>query len=102
MWRASGARWHKSAMLIEKYHAIFDPLGAEAVEREEARWHPDRETLLLAAAGAAKVLGEQHSATKAIAKAARTMDWVDRWHARLAMKTLRRDQREAIAAAAED
>ena len=28
-----------------------------AAECEEARWHPERETLLLAAAGAAKVLG---------------------------------------------
>ncbi len=35
------------------------------------------------------------------ARAARTMDRVDLWHARLALKTLRRDQREAIAAAAE-
>ncbi len=30
------------------------------------------------------------------------MDRVDLWHARLAMKTLRRDQRAAIAAAAEE
>ena len=58
-----------------------------------------RETLLLAAAGAATVLGEQHSATRAFAKAAATMDRVDLWRARLAMKTLRRDQRAAIAAA---
>ncbi len=40
-----------------------------------------------------------HSAAKALAKAAITMATVDLWHARLAVKTLRRDQREAIAAA---
>ena len=97
----SGHRWHKAAMLIEKYLAILNPLGAEAAERETERLHPERETLLLAAAGAAKVLGPDHSATRAFAKAARTMDRVGLWHARLAMKTLRRDQREAIAEAAE-
>jgi type IV secretory pathway TrbL component len=89
-------------MLIEKYLAVLDPLGAEASEREEARWNPERETIILAAAGAAKVLGEQHSVTKAFAKAAQTMGRVAIWHARQAMKTLREDQREAIAAVAED
>ncbi len=49
-------------------------------EREEARWHPERETLLLAAAGAAKVLGARHSTTRAFAKASITMDRVDLWH----------------------
>ena len=43
------------------------------------------------------------SATRAFARAAAaTMDRVDLWHARLAMKTLRRDQRRAIAQAAEE
>ena len=36
-----------------------------------------------------------------LAKAATTMDKADLWRARLAVKTLRRDQREAIAEAAE-
>lgn len=54
-----------------------------------------------ATGGAAKVLGPKHSATKALAKAALPMAKVDLWHARLAVKTLRRDQREAIAAAGE-
>ena len=85
-------------MLIDKYLAILDPNGAQAAEREEARRNPDRETVILAAAGAARVLGEQHSATRAFAKAARTMDRVDLWHARQAMKTPRRDQRAATAA----
>ena len=89
-------------MLIEKYLAILDPLGAEAAERETERLHPERETLLLAAAGAAKVLGEQHSATRAFAKAAQTMDRVDLWRARAAMKTLSKERRAAIAAAGED
>ncbi len=56
----------------------------------------------LAAAGAAQVLGPDYSVTKALAKASSTMAKVDLWQARLAVKTLRRDQREAIAEAAED
>jgi hypothetical protein len=39
--------------------------------------------------------------TAYFAKAARTMDGVDLWHARPAMKTLSKERREAIAAAAE-
>ena len=80
------------------------PTAAEAAAdraREFEREHPERETLLLAAAGAAKVLGARHSATRAFAKASITMDRVDLWHARLALRTLRLDQREAIAAAVE-
>ena len=55
----------------------------------------------LATAGATKVLGPDHSVTRALARAAASMAKVDLWHARLAIKTLRRDQREAIAEAAE-
>ncbi len=98
----SGRRWHKAAMLLHKYYAILNPLGAQEAERETERVHPEKETLLLAAAGAAKVLGAEHSATRAFAKAAATMDKVAIWHARAAMKNLRRDQCEAIAAAAEE
>ncbi len=47
------------------------------------------------------MLGPDHTATKAFAKAAATMDRVDLWHARQAMKSLRRDQRQAIAEAAD-
>ncbi len=81
----------------------FLPLPSPAAEREhdEARRHPERETLELAAAGAVKVLGPDHGATKALARASLTMAKVDLWHARLAVKTLRRDQREAITEAAE-
>ncbi len=53
-------------------------------------------------AGAAQVLGPEHGATRALAKASITMAKVDLWHARLALKTLRKDQREAIAAVGED
>ncbi len=60
-----------------------------------------RGTLELAAAGAAKVLGPINSATQALARASITMTAADLWHARLALKTLRRDQREAIADAVE-
>ena len=77
----------------------FAPLPDPAAdrEREQARRNPERETLELAAAGAVKVLGPDHSVTKALARASITMDRVDLWHAHLAVKTLRRDQREAIA-----
>ncbi len=75
------------------------PILGAAADRahEHDRRHPDQETLELAAAGAAKVLGVDHSATKALAKDSTTMAKVDLWHARLAVKTLRRNQREAIA-----
>ncbi len=62
---------------------------------------PEREALELAAAGAAQVLGHDHGVTKALAKASITMDKADMWWARLAVKTLRKDQREAIAGVAE-
>ncbi len=71
-------------------------------EREQDRRHPQRETLELAAAIAARTLGPDHSVTKALARAAQTMEKVDFWKARLAIRTLRRDQREAIAEAGED
>ncbi len=74
-----------------------DPDALTDRELEAARWHPERETLELAAAGAATVLGASHSATRAFARAAATMAKVDLWHARLALRTLRKDQREAIA-----
>ena len=74
----------------------FPNMPDPAVDRERGA-RPERETLLLAAAGAAKVLGLEHGVTKALAKAAITMDKADLWQARLAVKTLRRDQREAIA-----
>ena len=70
-------------------------------ERHEARWQPEREILELAAASAAKVLGPDHGVPKALAKAAITMAKADLWNARLAIKNLRPELREAIAAAAE-
>ncbi len=82
------------------FSTMPDP-GAER-DRAHDRRHPERDTLLLAAAGAAQVLGHDHSVTKALAKASITMDKADLWHARLAVKNLRRDQREAIAEVAED
>ncbi len=47
------------------------------------------------------MLGPDHGATKALAKAATTMDKADLWRARLVVETLRRDQHEAIAEAGE-
>ncbi len=81
------------------FPAMPDP--AVERERDEARRHPERETLELAAAGAVQVLGVDHGVTKALAKASITMAPADLWQARLAVKTLRRDQREAIAEAGE-
>ncbi len=69
--------------------------------RTTARRHPERETLELATAGAAKVLGPDHGVTKALARASITLATADIWNARLGLKILRRDQREAIAAAGE-
>ncbi len=51
---------------------------------------------------AAALLGRDHGVTKALAKAAITMAKADLWKERLAVKTLRRDQREVIAEAGED
>ena len=77
-----------------------DPAADRA--HEQARRHPERETLELATAGAAQVLGVDHGVTKALARAALTMAKADLWLARIAIKTLRRDQREAIAEATEN
>ncbi len=71
-------------------------------EREEARRHPERETLELAAAGAAQVLGPDHGVTQALAKASITLAKADIWNARLGLKILRRDQRQAIAEVGEE
>ena len=81
---------------------LFPTMPDPAANREhgEARWNPDRETLERTTAGATKVLGPEHSATRALARAAVTMAMADLWRARLAVKTLSRDQREAIAEAA--
>ncbi len=49
----------------------------------------------------ARAPGDDHRATKALAKASISMAPADLWQARLAVKTLRRAQREAIAGVAE-
>ncbi len=59
-----------------------DPDALSDREHEQARRHPDQETLELATAGAAQVLGVDHSVTKALAKASITMAKVDLWRAR--------------------
>ncbi len=60
------------------------------------------EKMLLGFEGWSSHSGRRTFVTKALAKASITMAKADLWKARLAVKTLRRDQREAIAAAAED
>ncbi len=47
------------------------------------------------------MLDPDHGATKALARASITMAKADLWQARLDVKTLRRDLREAIAEAGE-
>ena len=79
----------------------FAPDPAADREREEARRNPERETVILAAAGAGLTLGENHSVTIALSRASETMDKVDLWHARLALKTLSKERRRAIAETAE-
>ncbi len=56
----------------------FAPLPSPAAERQRDhdRRHPERDTLELAAAGAARVLGHDHGVTQALAKASITMDSV--------------------------
>ncbi len=138
-------------MPIRPFAPLPDPAADR--QRDHDRRHPERETLLLAAAGAVRGLSRgclevskrqhavkqppnhlrkktlprvrgrvsshrdartmrgsnpnaqmlrfhnhnAHRVTKALAKASITMDKADLWHARLAVKTLRRDQRAAIA-----
>ena len=56
---------------LDVFNDLLDPYAAEAREaaqRERERDHPEQTTLLLAAAGAVKVLGPRHSATRAFAK----------------------------------
>ncbi len=83
------------------FPAMPDAGADRAHEAARRHPHPERETLELIVAGAAQVLGPDHGVTKALAKAAITMDKADMWWARLAVTTLCQDQREAIAEAAE-
>ncbi len=59
------------------FPAMPDP--ALERQRDHDRRHPERDTLLLAAAGAAKVLGVDHGVTKALAKASIIMAKADLW-----------------------
>ena len=60
------------------------------------------EKTLLGFEGRSSHSGRRTFVTKALAKASITMAKADPWKARLAVKNLRADQREAIAAVAED
>jgi hypothetical protein len=78
-----------------------DPDALNDREREEARWHPERETVILAAAGAELVLSAEHSVTRALARASDTMERADLWRARAVLKTLSKARRQQIAEAVE-
>ncbi len=58
------------------------PSAAAEYEHDRACRHPERETLELATAGAARVLGPDHGVTKALARASITMAKADLWKAR--------------------
>ncbi len=62
---------------------------------------PDLEDAKLMLGAAAVILGQDHAATMALARAVTTRKPADIEASRLAVKTLRRDQREAIAEVAE-
>lgn len=59
------------------------------------------QSLEMATLGAAQVLGQDHPATIALARAASTKSKADRLQAKFELKRLRRDQRQAVAEAAE-
>ncbi len=60
-------------------HGAALPSAAAEREHDDARRHPERETLELATAGAAKVLGPDHGVTRALARASITMAKADLW-----------------------
>ncbi len=76
------------------------PNDAADRARERERNNPQRTTLLLAATAAAEVLGPQHSATRAL-KLIIIIRFRGNTSDTPAPKTLRADQRQAIAEAAE-
>ena len=82
--------------MLDPFPLLFDPAADR--EREQARRNPDRDTQELAAAGAARTLGPDHSVTRVPAKASIAMTTADIWHARLAVKTLRHAQRRVARA----
>ncbi len=76
---------------------LSEELRASLRERDTKPEPLDRDTLWLAAVNADKVLGPEHTATKAFARAAQTMAPVDLYNAKLAVKRLPRHIREKIA-----
>ena len=76
---------------------MSEELRASLRERDTKPEPLDRDTLWLAAVNAEKVLGPEHTATKAFAKAAQTMAPPDLYNAKLAVKCLPRHIRGKIA-----
>jgi hypothetical protein len=82
----------------------FDRFQDQQIEferRQHDHRYPEHATVLLAVTAAAQILGSDHPASKALAKAAGSMDKGDLWNARLQIKRLRPELREAIARAGE-
>ncbi len=96
--REERLRWESlSPEQQERLEQFEKRLRAEQHERDTPPEPLDRETLWLAALNAEKVLGPEHTATMAFARAAQTMAPVDLYNAKLAVKRLPRHIREKIA-----
>ena len=80
----------------EQVERVSESLKA-SLQKEDTPPEPlDRETLWHAALNAEKVLGPEHSATRAFARAAATMAPADLYNAKLAVKRLPRHIRQEI------
>ena len=98
---SSIAGWICPAVSIAREVTACSP-GEGLSQSRDHIFHANSDTSLRSiVAGAAQVLGPDHGVTKALGRAAITMAKVDLWHARVAIKTLRLEQREAIAGVGE-
>ena len=80
----------------EQQERLSESLKASLHEEDTPPEPLDRDTLWHAALNAEKVLGPEHSATRAFARAAATMAPADLYNAKLAVKRLPKHIRQAI------
>ena len=96
--REERLRWESLSPEQQEREAQFSERLKASLQMEDTPPEPlDRETLWHAALNAEKVLGPEHSATRAFARAAATMAPPDLYNANLAVKRLPRLIREKIA-----